>query len=311
MRSTGIYPLRNGEPFHRATMLPSEAQKATHSHAVMVEFGRLTLRSFSLPSLAALYTTLVKSIFTCYSLAEHVDTDRLTPVCHRFSRFTAGVPLCPREHGRLRTGLDSLRRPSPATSRSQTSITDEFPPTIAPRYRILRDTAAKKFCRKIARYSLIRFSSLPSADFTVSRCARGRVSRHNTQARINSCPKSSCFARFANARHARSSDGDTCTFASTARQQLSPSCQPRRINRVSASCSLVPSLFHLGDRLLFKTPLFRNCWSDLCYSPVPSRAMLYFLCCTAVFLVTAQRSRRETAYVVFVALEACTHEFEN
>lgn len=39
--------------------------------------------------------------------------------------------------------------------------------------------------------------------------------------------------------------------------------------------------------------------------------MLYFLCCTAVFLVTAQRSRRETAYVVFVALEACTHEFEN
>lgn len=63
-----------------------------------------------------------------------------------------------------------------------------------------------------------------------------------TQATTYSSPRASCFGGFANAHPARSSDGDTCPVGSTARQQLSLSCQLCRINRVSASCSLFPSL---------------------------------------------------------------------
>lgn len=63
---------------------------------------------------------------------------------------------------------------------------------------------------------------------------------------INSSLQASCLGRFTNARLVCSPDGDTCTFTSTVRQQLSPSCQLRSINRVSASCWLFPSLFNLS-----------------------------------------------------------------
>lgn len=63
---------------------------------------------------------------------------------------------------------------------------------------------------------------------------------------INSSLQASCLGRFMNARLVCSPDGDTCTFTSTVRQQLNPSCQLRWINRVSASCWLFPSLFDLS-----------------------------------------------------------------
>lgn len=59
---------------------------------------------------------------------------------------------------------------------------------------------------------------------------------------INSSLQVSCFGRFANACLVCSSDGDTCTFTSTVRQQLNASYQLRWINRVSVSCWLFPSL---------------------------------------------------------------------
>lgn len=71
---------------------------------------------------------------------------------------------------------------------------------------------------------------------------------------INSSLQASCLGRFMNTRLVCSPDGDTCTFTSTVRQQLSPSCQLHWINCVSASCWLFPSLFNLSLLVKYTSP---------------------------------------------------------
>ncbi|KYN29571.1 hypothetical protein ALC57_00833 [Trachymyrmex cornetzi] len=79
-----------------------------------VESGALALRRLSLPSLAALYTTLLKSIFT-YSDLDHVAPRPPRPPLRLRAEYTR-IPSStfqPRTDDRLRSGLRVALPPLP------------------------------------------------------------------------------------------------------------------------------------------------------------------------------------------------------